>query len=380
MAASKKVRIDADTSGISAALSRVDKGGKDINRSMGGALPILNKMNIGAAAVGITIATVVNSVRQWEEMMRKGNEQQEKAVTSARKLAAATGNFGEIRQFASHAGAVSTQGTLGRDELLGAAGAFRAGAPAASARATRTAMAQAQRAGTTGQDANKVSQLAGQLLQIGVINTGNEDDNIVLAYDYAGFLIAELGQDADRAAEVLPRLIASGLSLDDAMGVYMGMRGMGRNLRSAAMSALQQAPRIRGIEGARRVIGRHEMFRGEAGQRAVAGMTAPADVAGFQARAMEGVVSDPETRQQIRIEVLRNMLEEKQLLSADPDRQELEEAQRLRQFGTPDPLRFRRAWDWGRRLVGSPGSATQDISDNINTMLLINAQYTPQEE
>jgi hypothetical protein len=378
MTATKRIKISADTSELSASLSRVDNSGKNIARSLGKSVPVLGQMTSATGLMAVAATGVVSVMRQWLQALENGNREQNKAVMGARQLAAATGDFGAARHFREHAAAVSTQGVVTSEGLIAGSSAFRGAAPDLSPRSTMSAMAQMQRAGTAGFDVDKTARIAGMLLHLGQIQGATEDQRIANAFDYAAYIMASMGDSADQAVQILPRLLMQGLSLDDALGVFSSLRSLGSRQRSAAVGALSQfkGRRIRGVEGAMRIIGQHSDFR-----RGELPEARPAEnVRGFIQRGLSELVSDPETRASIVEAVTANRITEIERTRSTTDDRLISAAQRERLAQQPG---FRPVSDFMERHVTGASEDTRalvrELAIQVQSMGQAQMQYVDPE-
>ena len=338
MAASAKVRFDGDTAGLSSSMARLNNVTANFRQGLGRAVPILGAMttSFGLIAGGIAVAT--NAARQYNAEIEKGNRGLEKSVTSAVKLAGATGDFGGVSTFRAFAESAAGEGALGTEALLQGAAQFRDAAPGASRGQTAQAIRRVQRVGTSGMDVTQVTRIAGTLMATGAV------DDVSLAFDYAAMLYTAMGSDAAQAAETISHLIASGMTIDEAAGIAIAFAqsGISRRDRQTALRTLATG-QVRGLAGAQRALrGADPRFRSGLIGDTISGLSAtdPGDVRGFINRSLGELAGDDQVRQDILIRAAQNRRDVRQQVTARRDMELARTLQQEENVGRIDPIFF----------------------------------------
>ena len=309
MASSATMRVDGDTSGLSAALGNVTREARGIGTALARNVPILGQMTTTMGPILLAAGAIGGTIREWSQGIERGNRSLDETLRKARELAGATGDAGRAEAFRVTAMGVATEGVLDAGELMGAAGAFRDSAPRATVGQTSAAMRSAQTAGTAGIDSRIFSQVLGVIVASTGMSVGD-------AADYAAFIVQNLGAGASQAVQDLPRLLDAGMSLDDAVSLLADMRGqgIGQQTQRRALSALARA----GVDGVPLTAGnvqsiiQRDVMRDFRRQD-----TGAPEIGGFLSGQREAVEADEQQRQSIAIQMQRNRIAMQEQQRAD---------------------------------------------------------------
>src|SRR6056297_1483153 len=263
MASQATLRVNADTTGLSLAMSRMKREVSGAGKEIGNLVPGFNLITSKVGIIGLAVAGVAGGIAEWRRGLEEGNRALTQAVEKTRQLVGATGDFGAGERFRTTARDVATRGALNVDSLLGAANTFRGTAPGASEAQTNAAMRYTQRAGSfPGMDPRQFSEAMGVLIAHGAA------ENMEEAADMATVLITALGAQAQQIiTNTLPRLLEAGLSPQDAISIAVSIAksSTSRTGRTRVASRIEQAAAAgaTGLASYQRIIAREAPHLGE---------------------------------------------------------------------------------------------------------------------
>src|SRR6056297_223431 len=308
MASQATLRVNADTTGLSLAMSRMKREVSGAGKEIGNLVPGFNLITSKVGIIGLAVAGVAGGIAEWRRGLEEGNRALTQAVEKTRQLVGATGDFGAGERFRTTARDVATRGALNVDSLLGAANTFRGTAPGASEAQTNAAMRYTQRAGSfPGMDPRQFSEAMGVLIAHGAA------ENMEEAADMATVLITALGAQAQQIiTNTLPRLLEAGLSPQDAISIVVAIAksSTSRTGRTRIASRIEQAAdaRVSGFGAYQRIIAREAPHLGA---------IETVQTEGALGEAISRSQTDQQNRTQVAISQARNVVRESALQRGD---------------------------------------------------------------